>query len=419
MLAGRSLVRPLRIPEAALTYLLGLLLLFESSSMLFHLLRVTVYEHIGHVAKAYTGLGLLYSIAIFAFYGMRSCPMNWLFLALLIQGAAAMLWRGHELWKPCVGHFYYWLIMFVGFNFGYSARVRPERVKALLLYFANYALAISLAGFAAIELYRIRTGASLWVGYAGGQLLLPLAVFCLTKRPTSALATLCLLLLSGRRGPFVAGTASLLFLYACRHTRSIWWGTIVSLIPTAMVGWALLAGSQYILQDDFRSADSLAWRLASKWHDTFMIEDDLTRATSGRDLEVEAAQEFFRGGPLDLLIGQGFGWFIDYYGEPQHFLHFSYYNFLITHGVLLGGLLIVVLVRETILCQRTAQLVTRHTDLAWILFVYLVSSLVVSATVSLLSISLLFWILLGIAYQWRHASRVPVAHFSHLIRKSP
>ena len=400
--AQATSVSPAVIPGTFLILLLSFLLGFDALSMFFHLIRVSVYDQIGNIAKVYTGVALAFTVIILPFYGFRRSLMSWLFMLLLLHGVALMFANEHDQWRPIVGHFYYWLIMFLAFTVGYSAQIERERLEMLFYRFANIIFTTSAVGFVAIELYRLRTGASLYMGYAGSQLLFPLGVYFVRKNWKAVAATLIILLLTGRRGPLGAGVITMFFLYSCQQLRGYWRGGLLTALPTLLAGWCLLVGARYILDDAYRLDESPLVRLAVKWERTFDFQENLTLATSGRDVEIEAAGQLYSGSPIEYCLGLGFGWYLDLYGKQQHFLHFTYANFLITHGAILGTILILSLLRQTMLCQQAAQYPTEYKNLLWILFFFIISSLIVSTTVSLLSISFLFWMILGITSQLSH-----------------
>ena len=385
------------VPAHWLMLLLGALLCFEAGSMITHLIRVSVYPEIGNIGKVYNGVALAIVALPVLFHSRRLVPQTALFGGMFIYGVVVGGLHGYSLDRPYWGQIYHWLIMAFGFCFGLIAQLDREKLETLLLRFAYIILGVSGVGLALIELFRVFGDASLWAGYAGGQLLLPLGLFVIWRRWPAALVTAVVLLASGRRGPALAVLFALLFVFALMRIRRP--------LPAAAATTAILALTFALavvalprtVELAGLSEEGILGRVTNKWVVSLDITD-LNASTSGRNLEVEAAARLSRT-RAELLIGHGFGWSINYYDVSQHYLHISYLNYVITWGLIGSLLLSVVLLRPLRLACQVAASGESDDRLDWFFVFFLLANLLLAFTVSLLSVSFLFWVMVGVIYK--------------------
>jgi hypothetical protein len=387
---GRGRLRP-----GWLYSVLILLLLMDAGAMVLHLIRVAYNDQIGHIEKIINGVALGLTLLPVLFTARFSREMVILSFVLLAQGMTVGLIRDHELSRPFVGQVYHLAIMTGGFALGYASLIEPMRMERFFTAMAYVILAASVVGYLAIESFRLGTGASLYVGYPSVQLFLPLAVFLLRRAWIPAGASLWIVLVAGKRGPLLALLIAGTFVLALRRFGSSTRAVVAMASLAGLFGWAGFAGMRYIVDQQVFDPESVAMRVATKWDRTVNFQDDLTIATSGRDVEIEDAAALIST-PSTFIFGQGFGWWWDNAGEKQHYVHFSYMNYVVTYGLLLALVVMVFLMVWMVRLQRHAA-AHRDDRLAWFLLFYLAASLLNAATANLLAVSLLFWVLLGVS----------------------
>ena len=260
---------------------------------------------------------------------------------------------------------------------------------------------MSFVGFALLEGYRQLTGASLYVGYPGEQLLLPLAHFGRRRQWLVVALTLLLIALSGKRGPMIA--AAVMVVYLLSRGRIIW--SILLLVGAALVVPALPRLITYLQEKEIVKQESSIGRSLGKWMMTVdLASDNLTMASSGRDIEVRAVVAQIKT-PFDLLAGRGFGWSFFYPEDPEpaHMVHLAYLNYVITYG-LLGSLPFFLAIAVAFIYVWRSSLLPDAPPLLKDISPFVYGFLVLSFTVNLLSVYIVFWSLFGLAL------RVSIVH---------
>ncbi len=400
-------VRAGRVPAVWLHSILVVLLLWDASAMAVHLVRVGFSDQIGHVEKLLNGLVLVGTALPVLLYAHFARGMTLFFLALFAHGVVMGLVRDHAVARPYVGQVYHWAVMTGGFTLGYATRLDARRLERIFTVMSYVILGASVLGFFGLERFRLGTGASLYVGYPSSQLVLPFAVFALRRAWLPAAASLWLLLAAGKRGPLLAVFLAGVFILTMRRFKGSMAALAIVAVLMAVTGWGLFAGMRTVVEARLLSPDSVVMRVATKWTETFEFQDDLTKATSGRDVEVERAARLVPT-PSTLFLGQGYGWSIDIDGEHQHYVHLSYMNYVVTYGALwtvaIVGMLAVRLRR-----LKMVALARPDERLPWLLLFFLATNLVIAATASVLAISMLFWTLLGVATRVTEMASRPAA----------
>jgi hypothetical protein len=384
-----------RVPFVWVYIILVLLLLLDAAAMFLHFTRIAINDQIGQIEKVINGICLTLTLMPVMVYARFSRRESMVFLMLAGYAFILGLFRGHVLSRPFIGQLYHWTIMAGGFSLGYAAyidRLRLERLVRVMSYGILFSSAI---GYLVLERFRISMGVSLYVGYPSSQLMLPFAQFALAGAWVSVITTLLLFLAAGKRGPLLAMLIGGVFVFLLKRFRSSVSATFGVLLLVGVVGWTALAGLRIIVEEQVFPAESVLMRVATKWNTTFNFSDNLTAASSGRDVEIEAAWDLVDK-PSTFTFGQGFGWSWDNYGEQQHYVHMSYMNFLVTYGIFGAILIFGILLRRIYALQRYALL---HADepLPWLLLFFLITNLINAATAGVLAVSLFFWTALGIS----------------------
>jgi hypothetical protein len=380
-------------------FVLGVLLYEAAPAMFVHLIRVAVFDRIGDVDKILNGTILAVATLPLLYCGYHG-PLTFLFVTMLLYGLVMGTLQGQEFGFAFVGQVYHWSIMFVGFSLGHGVDLGSERLRRLLTHASYAILIVSLIGFGALEYFRTSTGTSLYVGYPGGPLVLPLAVFLTQGRWAAALVSLIVLVATGKRGPLLAVVFAAIFLLLLRRLRRF--GTaLLGSVSVAVVAAVLLVGVLTTSGHQSLGSDTIDARILWKWRETLKI-GDLTRASSGRDLEVAAAMRLVES-RLGLLWGRGYGWSFGEGADVQHYVHVSYVNYLVTYGAFLASIFVLFLFDAVRRASGAVLVGGRDAIILRILLFYLVATLLEAATTSLFSISLTFWILLGVT--WRLSAK--------------
>ncbi len=381
-------------PWLIIQVLMGGLLMFDAGAMFIHYIRISANDQIGHIYKLTTGVAILVSLWACFIYGVRGGLANLFYAALLLQAMCASLTNNYLIDQHYLGHVYYWLIMFAGYNLGRNAGINLASCERLFVRCSQVVLGGSTAGFLLLESYRSDAG-GVYNGYSGDQLLFPLAVFVHKRMWLHAAATFGVLLLSSRRGPLAAALFVLVFIALAKRVRRLWVAALGSGIPLLLVGWLFVVTVHWVVDSDFISPDSALARVASKWELFFQFQDNLEAATSERNVEIEGAWALLWETDSVWWTGQGFGWVVEATG--WHFVHLSYMNILVTHGLLLGTVLIGFIFFRLNAIHRVAVLDAPESRVLWILLTYMAAVLILSLTAAWLAISFLFWLALGLS----------------------
>ena len=385
---------------------LGALLSFDAGAMFIHFLRICGNDEIGHLSKLFTGFAIMVSAAAGLAYGFRKSDSYIVFVALLVHGCCGAILHEYDLDYHFWGHVYYWLIMTFGFHLGRTTRIDIQKVERWLLRLSQLIFVGSAVGYMNLESYRSSQQGGVYNGYSGDQLLLPLAVFANFGHPIQALASFGLILLSSRRGPLAAAVLGVLVVLVAKRTRRLWVASLLTAVPLVAVGWMSMHAVRFIAHSDAFSSDSAIVRVASKW-DTFLnYEEDVSAATSGRDIEVEGAMELIWESPSDWWTGHGYGWEIA--STEWHFVHLSYLNYCVTYGFIIGAVQILLILYHVDRTHRSALCGGPENRLLWAALTYQIAALVLSFTCAWLLISFLFWLILGLGS--RRRDTVPLAH---------
>lgn len=127
----------------------------------------------------------------------------------------------------------------------------------------------------------------------------------------------------------------------------------------------------------------------------------LSVATSGRSAELIGAGSLLAENWKNLLIGMGYGWHFVWTSvyHPDHliknnYVHVSFVNYILQYGLIVGGMLILGMVRRPLLMIRSLQLKRLPPDLWW-LPLFILGKLATAQTAYSLARDVLFWLLLG------------------------
>lgn len=384
-----------RLPGGLLTTVLVLLLALDAGAMPFHFIRVAVYDQIGNVEKILNGLLLVVTVIPVLLYARFPRGTTIFFAGLLAYGLTLTVLREHELGRPLIGQLYHWTIMTCGFALGYSSRIDEAGLLRLLRRMSWIITIVSAIGYLALERFRVSTGTSLYVGYQGAQMILPITLFLLQRAWVGAGVSIWVLIGSAKRGPLVSLIVAGAFVLAFRRFRNVATAIVLVGLSAGVVGWAAITELRTVVEAQTLDPESVVMRVATKWVRTAEAGDDITRATSGRDVELRAAAPLVST-TSTFLFGQGFGWWWDNFGEAQHYVHVSYMNYLVTYGVF--GLL-AVLGFLAIRLARLARLARSSPggSLAWVLLLFLITNALNAATAAVLAVSLLFWVMVGVS----------------------
>lgn len=386
---------------------LFLLMTYDSASMFVHLIRVSLYPTMGVLDHWFNGL--LIGISIFCIrYQPRFAVVNLVLFFLLFYGLLVSAVRGTDIGRPLVGQVYHWVVMIAGLNLGYCSNLSTASMGGYLKRMSSVVLWGTLLGFVALEGYRVLSGEGIYMGYPSSQLVLPLAFFiCSDKWKLSLLAS-AMMILSAKRGPIGAGMFIWSYLPFVRQARSflrpLLLGTVV-LAALVGAGWMTLLG---ISEMGVFGEESPLGRATAKFLLTFQeFESNPTLATAGRDVELVEAYNLLKSGE-DVLFGLGYGWFIDLGGrDPQHYIHVSYTNYILNYG-LVGTLLFgYVMITMVATIGRGALRAGARSELKVIL-AYLLGTLIIAWSSSHLSVSFLFWTILGIGVRLGHLDELEV-----------
>ena len=390
---------------------LGLALTWDACGEFIHLVRVSLVQRIGLAYSALNALMLtllvLAALRGFAMFAtrrdvkVRGAQIALLGVAVFVlgQGLFMAAWNHASVNRPFIAHLYYWLTMFLGFGVGFSVLLNGEalgRLHVLIGRFSLIIVVVSAFGIVALESFRILFGADLYVGYPAEQLLLPLAHYGSRRRWFAVAVIIALIVLSGKRGPQLAAVMMLIYLVS----RGRLLPSVILLVLAGIIVPLLPHAFRVIEERGWVSDESTLGRSLHKWTMTVeLASENITVASSGRNLEISEALKNIQG-PFDLFAGRGFGWsfFLEDDVEPTHFVHLAYLNLVITYGII-GSLLILTGVALVFLLMWRASL-TPYAPLVLkevTLFVY--GFLLLTFTVNLLSVYLVFWILLGVGAQ--------------------
>jgi hypothetical protein len=380
-------------PAWVLYLVLTALMAFDATAMFIHFLRISGSEEIGHLSKAFTAIAIAASAATGLVYGFRNSFSYAAFVLLITHGFTGAILHEYDLDYHFWGHVYYWLIMAFGFHIGRTVQVDVKNLEWWFLRLSQLVLVGSALGYMNLESYRSAQQGSVYNGYAGDQLLLPMAIFASLGHPLQALASFLLILLSSRRGPLAAAILAVIVVYVAKRNKRLWVASLMTALPLVLVGWAAMHAVRYVAHSDAFSPDSAIVRVAAKW-DTFLdYEEDLTAATSGRDEEVEGAMLLIWESPYDWWTGHGFGWEIA--STEWHFVHLSYLNYFVTHGFLVGSIQILLILYHVNRTHHSAMCGGKESRLLWAALMYQIAALVLSFTCAWLLISFLFWLIIG------------------------
>lgn len=401
--------RPSLVDALGLLVVLAVLLTYESLAMFVHLARITVDPEIGYAYHWVNGVLLGLGVYMLRLRRGTFWP-NLIFAALLLYGTVMGVLRDEQFTRPFFGQLYHWSIMFMGFNLGFSYNGTLSGLEKALSFFSYFVTVMSALGFVAIEQYRLETEAGVYIGYPTAQLLLPFCFFLAQGRWRAALLPLALIFSAGKRGPLVAAVFLLAYIPASRRFEKTLSRALLAAIVLGALVVGLLGGLDFAVGSEVFARDSFMGRTVEKWNMTLtQFANDPTRATSGRDLEIKRAVEHLRATP-DLLFGQGFGWYVEMGTERQHYVHFAYLNYLVNYGVV-GALVFFALLAGLMWDLGNAASRPAAPPLIRFVTYFLLGNLVVTATASLISVSLLFWIMLGVGTRMarEQALRAPMA----------
>jgi len=388
-------------PAWTMYVVLSALLAFDAMAMFIHFLRISGTDEIGHLSKLFTAIAIATSAAVGLIYGFRSSASYAAFVALMAHGCFGAILHEYDLDYHFWGHVYYWLIMAFGFHMGRTVRVDVKDLEWWLLRLSQLVLIGSALGYMNLESYRSSQQGGVYNGYAGDQLLLPMAVFACLGHPLQALASFGLILLSSRRGPLAAAVLAVIVVFVAKRNKRLWVASLWTAVPLLAVGWMSMHVVRYVAHSDAFSPDSAIVRVAAKW-DTFLdYEEDVSVATSGRDVEVEGAMELIWESPSDWWTGHGFGWEIA--STKWHFVHLSYLNYCVTHGFIIGAMQILLILYHVNRTHQSALCGGPENRLLWAALMYQIAALILSFTCAWLLISFLFWLILGFGSRRREA----------------
>lgn len=282
--------------------------------------------------------------------------------ALVLQGVVVGLWAGGHA-RYFVSHAFSAVFLLVLYAVTLAWRPERDRLEGFLVLASRVLVGAYLAVMTAFWVLRL-LGRNLYLGVSTGDLLIPLAFGAAGRRPLLMLTSLSMILLSGKRGVYLAALV-LLFLLVPFPTRA-------RLAPHVLLG-ALASGVAILLlllSEPLIAAAPLSeseYSLVSKFFllSPFSRDFDLGQATSGRWGELVTAFEHFESQGLAWATGLGFGWSylntaVTRGSETRdvvaHYVHFSPANYVLTHGVLMGSLFLALIWRVTARAYRWAML---------------------------------------------------------------
>jgi len=161
-----------------------------------------------------------------------------------------------------------------------------------------------------------------------------------------------------------------------------------------------------VVDQGWINPESVIGRPLMKWY--LMSENadvDITQATAGRNIEIDETMKLMQS-PTEWVIGRGYGWFFywPYDPDPYHYVHLSYWNYIVTYG-LVGAIPMIFLLFSGAFRAWRASLHPRADPLLKEIVIFIAGFLTVSLSANLLSIYVVFWVLYGIALQL--ASQTP------------
>ncbi len=367
----------------------ALLFAYDGLAMWIYYVRVARMPEIGYYDK---WVNILFMLIGVVSLGRSRTPasrsFNFLSIALLAYALVMTALRGHDFGRPFMGQVYHWMIMFAGLNIGFAAAEAWPVIDRWLLPVAIGIVISSVLGYIFIELYRYGGGGA-YMGYPTSQLLLPLAVLIVAKRWRWVAVVVVLMVLCGKRGPLVASLVMLAYMLTIQRGASI-----ARALGAVVIAGTLLAGLLAAVQHaaDARMFDrtTTVGRVVEKYDRTVDTED-LDRASSGRNIEVDLAMNYLST-PSEVLFGQGFGWEVQVEEEHHHYIHLAYLNYVISFGAL-GALALFGSIGWVLVRQMRRREVSRGMR---IVVPFVGATLILTGSSAHINVTMLFWVALGV-----------------------
>lgn len=389
---------------------LTLPLLWDFFGPIIYLLRIMAFPMIGALYAPVNAL----SLALIGFAVARGAvvilssnrpipklPVTTMLFALpmLVLGLATAVARGQSFDRPVIAHFYYWTTITISFVLGVGATLTPAiiaRIERLIAWFSMALIVSSYLGFFTLELFRRFSGKGFYVGYPSEHLLLPLAHYGRQRRWLMIVLTFGLIVLSGKRGPQIAAVVMLLYIIARGRI-------LVGVIPVLVLALAVMISLPWIrtaVEEEKIDIQSAIGRPIYKWYrmmETASVDPDL--ASAGRTLEVRETLKLMRT-PEDWIFGRGLGWRFRYPDDPvyYHFVHVSYWNYVMTYG-LLGSVPFFLLIGYCWLVTWRASLRRNAPPLLGDITLFSLGYLIFVCTANMLSVYIVLWLLMGLGFQ--------------------
>ena len=348
--------------------------------------------------------GFLYTMLSTRPISTNQAVANLGFFYLLAIGIASALVHHNHFGRPFIGQLYYWVTMFLSLNIGMGvqwSRAASVRVEKLIARASWMIVVFGAVGYLAIEGFRRIYGAELWAGYPAEQFLLPLAHYGRQRRWKMMMLTFALIVITGKRGPLAGAVVILLFVVSRGRV-------LLAIVPVVLLA-IFVANGAVILHDVVESGwidpESVVGRPLMKWY--LMSENvdiDVTQATAGRNIEIGETMKLMESS-TEWVMGRGYGWFFFWPSDPDpyHYVHLSYWNYIVTYGLVGAIPMILLIFTGGFRCWR-ASLHPAADPLLREIVIFMAGFLTVSLSANLLSIYVVFWILFGIGLQLASAT---------------
>jgi hypothetical protein len=250
-----------------------------------------------------------------------------------------------------------------------------------------------------------------YLGFSSDALLVPLALAIVARKHWLAVATVVLILLSGKRGVLIAlpfMIALQFYFMKVSNRRLLAIGVAAAGVVAVAMAGALIA-QQAGLSPPFLDKILLAINVLGQLDDPHA----LAVATSGRSIELARAAELLtQSGAWLTGLGFGFGFFLPNvsgdYVQYQHYVHVTPFNYVLQNGVLMAVGLYVMLGAVFLRAMRGAR--DSGSTAQRFLLLLVIGNLAISITAFMSGSDTMYWVLLGltgaIAHRSTAASRV-------------